>query len=265
MKKNLYVFYHCTSYIPFKSFETFVNYYKKFDPCYKHKLVICFKHIKLNQIAQYEKKLKNISYEKFIDTSPLNDYDFGSYFRFAKKNKNSLILFLNNHSYPIKKKWLSIIMQNYKKNRILAFTGSYESLRTSLPFNIRNNFIKNLYFRILLIFLFDKFPNPHFRTANFLCHASDLLKYKLPKIKKKIDTHAIESGKYSLFKFFKRQNYEILVVNSNGDTFSEKYWRHSNTYVTGTQNNLLISDKFTRKYMKLSDNDRILMQNKVWG
>ena len=73
-------------------------------------------------------------------------------------------------------------MKNYKKNRILAFTGSYESLRTSLSFNIRNNFIKNLYFRILLIFLFDKFPNPHFRTANFLCHASDLLKYKLPKI-----------------------------------------------------------------------------------
>ena len=147
MKKKVCILYHCTSYIPFKNFLTFLKYYKKFNSGYKHKLIICFKHIKLDEITKYEEKLKGTKYTKFIDESPFNDYDFGSYFRFAQKNKKNLVLFLNNHSYPIKKNWLSLILKNYKKNRILAFTGSYESLRISLPFNRRNNFLKKLYFR----------------------------------------------------------------------------------------------------------------------
>jgi hypothetical protein len=265
MKKKICILYHCTSYIPFENFLTFVKYYKKFNSGYKHKLIICFKHIKFEEITKYEEKLKGVKYTKYIDESPFNDYDFGSYFRFAQKNKKYLVLFLNNHSYPIKKNWLSLILKNYKKNRILAFTGSYESLITSLPFNVRNNFLKNLYFRILLIIFFKKFPNPHFRTANFLCSASDLLKYKLPQIKKKLDTHIIESGKNSLYNFFKNKKYEILIVNSDGKVFDEKNWKESTTYAYKKQNKLLISDKFTRQYLKLSNNNKRLMEKKVWG
>jgi hypothetical protein len=265
MKREVLVLYHCTPYVSFENFLKFVKYYQKFNANYKHTLVICFKDIKLREITKYEKELKKIRYKKFIDKHSVNDYDFGSYYRFAKIKKKAIILFLNNHSYPIKNKWLSTIMQNYKKKRILAFSGSYESLRSSLPFNIRNNFLKNLYLRILLLFFFKNFPNPHFRTSNFLCLGEDLLKYKLRKIKNKLDTHIMESGKESLYNFFKNKNYEILIINSDGKAFKENNWKNSNTYAYKQQNKLLLSDKFTRKYQKSNKVEKEIMRKRVWG
>ena len=45
MNKKLYVVYHCTNFVPFKTFLKFLNNYRKFRPGVTHKLIICFKNL----------------------------------------------------------------------------------------------------------------------------------------------------------------------------------------------------------------------------
>ena len=147
MNEKLYAVYHCTKYVPFKTFLAFVKNYQKYNANYKHKLIICFKNLSIIELKKFKKKLSKISYIEYIDNHKINDFDLGSYFRIAKKYKNSIFLFMNGHTYPIKNNWLSLMMKHYKSDRIIASSCSKQSLR-DLPFNIRNNFLKNGPFQV---------------------------------------------------------------------------------------------------------------------
>ena len=61
--------------------------------------MICFKLLDKNTIHFLKEKLKDITYEEFIDPKNINDFDFGSYKRVAEKYPKNQILFLNSHSY----------------------------------------------------------------------------------------------------------------------------------------------------------------------
>ena len=264
MNKKLYVVYHCTNFVPFKTFLKFLNNYRKFRPGVTHKLIICFKNLNKTERTNFKNKIKNISYIEYIDTNKLNDFDLGSYFRIAKEYKKAIFLFLSGHCYPIKNDWLKLFKKHYRANTIIASTGSYESMH-SLPFNIRNNFLKNIYFKLILLINFYKFPNPHFRTSCFMISANNLLKYQFNSIRKKLDTNIIESGKKSLTNFFKKKNIKIYIVNSDGKLFLEKEWKHSETYAFKNQTKLIISDNRTRKYYKLTNIEKKNKEIIVWG
>ena len=157
---------------------TFVENYKKFNPGTDHKLVICLKKITSEKILDFKKILAGLDHELFIDEYEKNDFDFGSYRRVAKKYLNSVIFFMNSHSYPIKDYWLKNMYKHFDDKTIIGTTGSYESLLTNFRlwkfFKNWNlyNFFKHYFF---LKKNFHIKPNPHFRSANFMMKAFDLI------------------------------------------------------------------------------------------
>ena len=113
--------------------------------------------------------------------------------------------------------------------------------------------------------MFYPFPNPHIRTTGFLIKGSDFFEFmKNKSIKSKIDTWKIESGKNSLTNHFKKLNFSIYVINSDGNKFEEKDWKFSETYNYLEKSKSIISDKHIRKYDELDENDKLISRRKVW-
>ena len=84
------------------------------------------------------------------------------------------------------------------------------------------------------------------------------------KTNTKLDVWKLESGIGSLTNYFKEKNYNVYVVNSDGNKFEEKDWKLSETYNYYEKPKLIISDKHTRKYDELDKNDKLISRRKVW-
>ena len=101
---------------------------------------------------------------------------------------------------------------------------------------------------------------------NFPIHISNIKffnKFKIffnfiknKKIKKQRRYIKIESGKNGLTKYLKKKKIKILVVNSDGKKFEENQWKFSETYNFLKHDKSIISDKHTRKYLKLNNSDK---------
>ena len=267
MKKKIIIAYLCSPYIPKKNLNNFIHYYKKYKPGVSHKLIICFKNLTLNQINYFRKKLKKIKHDEFIDKEKKNDFDFGTNKRVATKYKNNLLFFMNGHSYPVIKNWLTFYKSNYRPKRIIASTGSYESISSkSLYRHHSDNYLNFIYKIIKYHFMFPIFPNPHIRTTNFLILGKDFLKYKyLDQANTKEKAWCLESGKNSIYNYFKIKNYKIYLVNSKNELFTEKNWYKSETYAFKKQSKKIMSDNRIRKYDKLQKNKKIKKSITVWG
>ena len=266
MNKNILVCFLFTKFNNTSSLINFIKYYKKYSSGVSHKLLICFKLINIKKIVYLRKYLKGIKYTEFVDPSNVNDYDFGSYTRVSKSFPSYKIFFLNTHSYPISNNWLKKLTTHFKDKTVLGTSASYESFFTSLrlkkPYKIFSFFKKyNKYKKF-----FAPFPNPHIRTSSFLIKGSDFLFFVRNKnFFDKEDTWIAESGLEGLTNFFIKKKFNIFVVNSEGLKFSKNNWKLSETYCYLKQSKSLISDKHTRKYLKLSFKERLISSIKVWG
>ena len=85
------------------------------------------------------------------------------------------------------------------------------------------------------------------------------------KVSSKFDALNLESGKFGLSEYFKKRNYKLFVVNSKGEIFSEPYWHDSNTYAINNQKFLVVADKHTKKFSKLTKKQKRKFQLTVWG
>ena len=65
--------------------------------------------------------------------------------------------------------------------------------------------------------------------------------------------------------FSKKKNYDIFVINADGERFLEHNWKKSETYCYKNQTKTIISDKHTRKYLLSNKIERGDIQFKVWG
>ena len=266
---NIIVLYMFTPYDPKGVFFNFLKNYKKYESGIKHQLAICYKNFTNKEINFYRGKLKKkkIKHIEFIDPEITNDYDFGSYIRFAKLHTEYLIFFMNCHSYPIVQNWLKLIVKNYKKKTFIGTTGSYESISSNSKYRYQtDSYLKYFLTRLFYIIKFPLFPNPHIRTANFFISAKDFLSYPFEKnYKKKYHTWFTESGRKSMTVFFQKEKYNLLIVNSDGNAFSKKNWKFSETYCYKNQNKLIVSDKHTRNYLSLPNKFRVKKEKTVWG
>ena len=263
---KIIICYHFTAFDSIKNIKKFIKHYKKYKAGSKHALLICFKLIDKQKVALIKKILKGTNYIHYIDPYDVNDYDFGSYKRVAEIYSKNTIFFMNSYSYPLKNNWLKKLLYHFKDKTILGTSASYESLLTSLK-------LKKFYklFSYLKKFYkyqnkFKSFPNPHIRTSSFLIKGSDFLNFmKNKKILTKEDAWMAESGFNGLTNFFKNKKYNIYIVNSDGLKFTENNWKLSETYNYLKQSKSLISDKHTRKYLKLSFKKRLLTSILSWG
>ena len=264
--EKILVCYLLTKFDDAETLSAFLKNYINFDSGHAHDLLICFKLLNDKQIITFKKILANIDYIEYIDSYKINDFDLGSYRRVASDYPSRFIFFLNSYSYPICDMWLKKIVKNYEENSILATSASFESLLSSIK---AKKFYKllNYYLRIYKYKKnFNPFPNPHIRTTGFLIKANDYLLFMKDRlIISKEDAWKIESGKNSLTNFFKRLNFSIFVINSDGKRFSEKYWKISNTYNYLNQSKSIISDKHIRKYHTLNSSEKIKFQYNTWG
>ncbi len=266
MKKNPLVCYLFTCFDEIDSIRNFKNNYLRFNSGLNHDLVICFKLLNQKQISKITKELDNLKFINFTDPYNKNDFDFGTYKRLAELHYDRQILFLNSHSYPVCENWLSKLMNNSGYNILIGTSASNESLLDSFKLKKKYKIFSYLFKKLKLKKKFDVFPNPHLRTSSFLIRGEMLLNYlKDIKIQSKEDTWEIESGKNSLTNYFKKNNFDIFVVNSDGNKFNENDWVYSETYCYSKQSKSIISDKHSRKYLELSKKERILTQSKVWG
>ena len=267
MKKKIIIAYLCSPYISKKCFTEFIYHYKKYKPGIDHQLIICYKNLSLAQIKDFRKKIKGINHKEFIDPEKKNDFDFGTNKRLVKKFKDNLFFFMNGHSYPVKKNWLKYYYSNYKPKSIIASSASLESISsTSIYRNHLDNYFIFFYKLIKYHILFPVFPNPHFRTTNYLILGKDFLKYNFDNnLDSKEKAWRIESGKNSLYNFYKKKKFRILVVNSENKLFSEKNWHNSHTYAIGNQSKKIMSDNHVRKFAKMSKKEKKKKRLIVWG
>jgi hypothetical protein len=267
MKKEILVTYLCTPYVPLRSFDNFLKNYLNYKSGIKHKLVICYKNFSINKVDYFRNKLKKIDHIEFIDPELKNDFDLGSYIRVSKKFTNTPILFLNSHSYPIKHNWLKIISTHFKKKTIIATSSSFSSFSSnSIYRNANHNYFQYFYNIFKSIIFFPLFPNPHFCTTGFLINSNDYLKYSQNKnYNNKFKTHLAESGRWSIYNFFKKKNYKIYVVNSNNEKFLEKDWAYSETFCFKSQAKAIITYNQPKNYLKLNKKNRKKKQYSTWG
>lgn len=266
MLKKITVCYLFTKFDNEQTLLNFIDNYKKYNSNYPHNLVICFKLLDVIFINNLRIHLNGINYVEFIDKSSQNDFDFGSYKRVSEKYPDDIILFLNSHSYPNCDLWLSKIVNLYKEKSIIGTSASNESLLNSLKLKKFYKFFGYSLKKYKYQKDFFKFPNPHLRTTGFLINATDFHNYiKDKKLNSKYDAWLIESGKNNLTTYFKKKNYNIVVVNSDGNHYLENNWMLSETYNYLNQSKSIISDRHTRKYLGLSDKNKRISQFNTWG
>lgn len=268
ISRKILVCYLFTKFDSIEDFKNFIKNYNSFKIGQEHSLMICCKlldEVKKNSIINLLKD-SNIKFELFYDPSLNNDFDFGSYYRVAQIHSNSLIFYLNASSKPITDNWLRILSNEYEENSLLGTTASFESHSSNIKLKKNYKIFSFIYKRLMNLIFFKPFPNPHIRTTGFLIKGSEYLKFmKNRLIRSKIDAWKIESGKHSLTNYFKKLNYNIYIINSDGNKFLEKDWKLSKTYNYSDQNKSIISDKHIRKYHNLNPDEKLKFQNNTWG
>jgi len=266
MTINPVVCYLFTKFDNIESLINFKNNYIRFKSGCSHHLVICFKLLDKNTIHVLKEKLKDITYEEFIDPKKINDFDFGSYKRVAEKYPKNQILFLNSHSYPVCDGWLSKLINYSNDQTFIGTSASNESILDSIKLKKKYKILSYIFRKIYYKINFKNFPNPHIRTSSFLLNGKNLLDYMSDKnIFSKNDAWKIESGKNSLSNYFRDKNFDIYVINSDGDRFPQKDWKLSETYNYFNKSKSIISDKHTRKYDALDIEGKLVSRIKVWG
>lgn len=268
---NFNVVFLANYYEGLSSLVRFIKYYQIYKSGTKHNLIICFKNFCDKKIIVEWKKVinKRIKYKSYFDDYKIDDYDWGSYKRIAKNNKNKIILFLNSHSYPIKKNWLKLIAKHYTKKSLVGCTASYASLSSSFfsyPKYYKMNFLKCLIYGFFNLSRFPIFPNPHIRSNAFLIKGSDFLSLKLPIFfHYKLQTNMSESGWFGMTRQLKKRKFRIILANSKGKGYLEPDWIKSETFSYKNQDDLIISDNRTRIYKNSSLKDKRKEQKFHWG
>lgn len=263
--KKVIIAYLCSGFVDIKCLKTFLVNFKKNKPGYPYELIICFKLLKKKERIQREKLLKN--YKIFYDKEHANDHEWGTLKRLCILKKNREIFWMNDHSYPVQKNWLKKIMNHYNKNVFIGTSGSFSShFSNSFYRHKSDNYLKAIIKIIFFFFSVPNFPNPHIRTTGFLINSNDFIEFmKLKWVRTKLQSFLIESGNYSLTNFFKRKNYDIFVVNKDGNKFNLNSMKKSYTFAHKNQNKFLISDNQIRTYSKLSAKEKIKRTKQVWG
>ena len=217
-----------------------------------------------NQIIKEFKKIKRVKFVFIKEKKKLGTA--GSLKELESFNIEDLLVIYSDILFNINlKKFIKFHFK--KKNTVIAPTASYESLVDAIK--LKNKFHKIIRYLIKKYKFkknFDEFPNPHIRTSSFLINSKLFLNFiKFKQLRNKEDTWKIESGKNSLTKYLKKKGVITYVVNSDGNKFEEKNWKLSETYCYLNENKSIISDKHSRKFLKLSNYEKNIIRSRVWG
>lgn len=247
-------------------FQKFIDSYKKYSAGYSHELVLCFKLLDDEKLNLCRSIASDVFYKEFIDPVIENDYEFKTMERAIQNYTNYNVLFLISHCRFKKENWLKIINQSFTDNSFMGFSGSNESLFSSLEFKKIWKIYSYLKQYFNLKKYFYKFPNPHIRGPSFVLKQNDFLDFvRDKKYSDKMDAVKSECGKNSMTNFFKKKGYKIFIINSSGKEFDLNNFESSMTYCNSTVSDVLISDRHHIKYENLSKDGQVKIRKKVWA
>ncbi len=270
-------------------FKRFVDSYLKHAAGRDHDLLLVFKGFSPNDnIEAYVGLLANVRYR----TMYVSDFgfDISAYMKAAAATDYAYgyYCFLNSFSTILCDNWLLNLysMVSMENVGLAGATGSYESpytytlkkpgMRKVIPFGrfqltvpdfvqkLHNMTVKKLE-QVQYKAYFDPFPNYHIRTNAFIISGKLLSKIKCRPILNKMDAHRFESGKDSLSKQIMRMGRDIVIVGKDGVGYGKKDWPNSYTFRVGNQENLLIADNQTMKYLAGDEVARNELSMSTWG
>lgn len=224
-----------------ESTERFFDSYEKHPAGIKHSLLLFSKGWMNPGVPARAIGIPNL-YEDFMLDIQRGLAVFG---KAARNYAYDYFCCLNSYSKILADDWLLKLHKAASQPDvgIAGCTGSYES------FNSR---------------LFPKFPNPHIRTNAFMMRGS-LMRRVWPRfIISKTHEHYVESGYGGITRKIRAMNLEAVVVDRDGNAFSEN-WDQSETFRMGHQRNLLIADNRTDDYELATAKRREQLELRAWG
>jgi hypothetical protein len=275
-------------------FWRFLSSYMAHPDCLPHRLHILFNGFaSSDETATYRDLLAPIEHDTTFFERPVQD--IACYLRAAALVQADHVCFLNSYSVILDSGWLAKLHGHASRESVglVGATGSYESILTDYlditpwrprlgrnpfkwPGTLRRwSWYHRLYReqterkRWILEYFepysYPPFPNPHIRTNAFMLRRDRLLALRVAGIGSKQDAYRFESGPASLTRQIQAAGLEALVVGRDGKAYRVEDWYESQTYCSGDQDNLLISDNRTGSYAEADSDLRRDFTIRAWG
>lgn len=206
--------------------------------------------------------------------------DIASYFFYAEQSDADALVFFNTSSSITSEKFLlsaidSILIEDIG---LAGATGSYGGINQplyflqlwrhglcSFPSAVLKMLIATVFDIVLKLFGYSSVP--HIRTNAFAVRKDIFLKSKT-FFKKNLDTRfnslMFESGQNGLSGFIGSLGLKMVIVNSNGERFSQDFWMNSKTYAIGVQEKLAVKDNRTEEYIRADMTKRKKISIATW-
>lgn len=226
---------------PDEYLKKFLASYQKYAAGIPHELVILLKGYEQGQ--ETPAILRDLSHTelRISDTG----FDINAYRCVAAEIEHEFVCFLNSHTCLEAPDWLKHLAAPFETRLdcgVVGATGNWECLTDN-----------------------QTFPNIHIRTNGFLMRRRDFLDLKFGPLASKRDCNRFEAGPDSLTAQVLGRGRLALVAGHQGMLFEPEAWPESQTFRSGNQEALLISDNRTRKYQRAMYGGRRRLARLSWG
>lgn len=112
---------------------------------------------------------------------------------------------------------------------------------------------------------FVRFPAHHVRTNALAIEHNVLMSASRSSLRRKVQTHRLESGRNSFTRQVERRGLRVVVVDRFGRLYDPPDWAASETFWQGSQRGLLVADNQTADYDRADAARRLLLSRYAWG
>jgi hypothetical protein len=278
----------------------FLSSYNAQSAGVEHELVVVLNGVEEDQRAGLEAELAGVAHRTIELPRPVQD--LAAYAQALEHLEHDRVCFVNSHSELLAGDWLRKLDLALEEPRagLVGASGSWASLRS---YALRRLGLPSAYGRVWprgsgafdefrqieservgaplprgplnylytartladMTFGFNPFPAPHLRTNAFMGERSLLRRLLEAGAKRKFNAYRLESGRRSITAQIIESGLRALVVDSEGDVFDSGDWPGSETFWSGAQRRLLVSDNQTRIYQLADPRRRILLAQYAWG
>ena len=261
--------------------RNFLSTYKRFTAGTDHALVFLLKGFRADRIdEEYDDLLNSVPHQRTFVADW--GYDITAYFRATARYAFPYYCFLNSFSEILDDDWLEKFYRAIRQKDVglVGATGSYQGFNPDweqMP-HIGKVFVRARWKKLLLKVPYlvelrnlgyklsnPGFPNPHLRTNAFLIGRETMSSLRPRFTLTKRQAYRFESGRRSMTSQVLRMGKTVLVVGKDGVEYKIEKWAGSRTFWEYAQENLLVSDNQTRRYMSSDPCTQEVLNWCAWG
>ncbi len=259
----------------------FLQSYESHPAGVDHDLLLVFKGFSGQRVPdEFERLLQKVPHRRMHVPDP--GYDISAYFRATEAATADMLCFLNSYSVILAEGWLSKLYKVALQPGagVAGATGSYQGTyidrglaREAASVTGRPAWVQWLLWLPIVAGLnswrhgrsFPYFPNPHLRTNAFMLRRETMLALHPRVTRTKRQAYEFESGKHGMTRQILEMGKSAYVAGRDGTAYDVKDWWKSRTFWMGEQENLLVSDNQTRRYLAADARARRVYTRLAWG